>query len=117
MDTTDSKPEWLSKMQVAALEGEKEMIHQNSREAYHELDLSKRQTAILAIYKIFRRPLTDRQVLAWLFGSGRDMNQVRPRITELIALGLLEETGTTIDSYSRRTVRLVGLPAEQKEIF
>ncbi|KKL78080.1 hypothetical protein LCGC14_2028470 [marine sediment metagenome] len=94
------------------------MIHQNSREAYHELDLSKRQKIVYCAFIVASRPMTDRLALIALgYPSGGDMNKVRPRITELIAAGLLEEKGKTQDSVTGRTVRLVGLPAEQKEIF
>ena len=106
----------LPQVQIPPLEGEKEMIHPHSREAYQELDLGKRQRLIIEIYKERSCPLTDRQVLSWIFGvSYSDMNKVRPRITELIDKGVLEEKGKTTCAITGRTVRLVGL--KQPEAF
>ena len=96
------------------------MIHPNSRAAYDELDLGKRQTAVMEAYRDFGHGaiLTDRQVYESVTANRRgEMNFVRPRITELIKKGLLEEKGTTKDHVTGRTVRLVGLPEKQVEAF
>ena len=90
------------------------MIHPNSRAAYDELDLSKRQAGIYKVFKLHQKPMTDRVVLYARTGLFRgDMNAVRPRITELIQKGLLEEKGKTKDGITGRTVRLVGLIESQ----
>ena len=91
------------------------MIHENSREAYNELDLGKRQKDVLEVFKGYPGPWTDRAVMKALHRG--DMNQVRPRITELITMRLLEEKGKTRDYWTGRTVRLVGLPEKQMEVF
>ncbi len=94
------------------------MIHPNSREAYAELDISKRQGIILDIYKDGSQSYTDREILRLFHGSPHaDLNIVRPRITELLEMGLLIEKGKTTCGWTKRTVRLVGLPEKQIEVF
>ena len=89
------------------------MIHPNSLKAYDELDLGKRQAAVLEIYKTTGRCHTDRSVM---FNLGQlDPNACRPRISELIAKGVLEEKGKVTCPITGRTVRLVGL--KQLEVF
>ena len=83
-------------------------IHQNSREAFQELDLGKRQAAILEIYKRMPTCLTDRDVMFHM--EMFDMNAVRPRISEMLDRGMLEERGKVTCRVTGRTVRLVGLP-------
>ena len=67
-------------------------MHRNSLDAYREQSdegkLSKRCSEILTLYRQLGE-LTDRQVLK--ASTYNDMNQVRPRISELIDQGLLEE--------------------------
>ena len=85
-------------------------MHPNSLAAYREIRdrLSERKRfvayAILAAYGT----LTDREIAHKL--GCRDMNEVRPRITELVQdpdvpIG---EVGSVRDSTTGRTVRLVG---------
>lgn len=50
-------------------------------------------------------PTTDRRIMEGL--GFADMNTVRPRVTELLDLGLLEAVGSTNDHRTGKTVRLV----------
>lgn len=82
-------------------------VHANSVEAFHGLtDLPQRQREVLALYCV-AIPLTDREVSERL---GRELYTVRPRITELVAAGLLVEVGTSKDPVTARTVRTCALP-------
>lgn len=49
--------------------------------------------------------MTDREILKAL--NRRDLNEVRPRITELVQAGKLREVGHKYDEYSGRPVRMV----------
>lgn len=82
------------------------MIHANSLAAYHaeRLRLSDRAERVLG-YIANKGPSTDRQVMAGL-GFG-EPGAVRPRITELIDLGLLMEVGNTKCAITGKTVRIV----------
>ena len=80
------------------------LMHRNSIEAYEELrnSLNHRQDQILAL--IERKPhSTDREILANY--GGIEMNQVRPRITELIEKKLVKETGSKKCLVTKRKVR------------
>jgi chromosome condensin MukBEF MukE localization factor len=88
-------------------------MHINSINAYHE-ELPKLSKRASVIYNFFanthsrlERFYTDRQVKTIL--GFNDMNQVRPRITELIKLGLLEEVGKTKCPITCKMVRVVNL--------
>jgi hypothetical protein len=62
------------------------------------------------VFDVFKRkqaPLTDRQV-ANILGF-HDMNQVRPRISELKEAGALIEMGKMRDPFTGKTVRLLAL--------
>ena len=86
-------------------------IHQNSRESLRLLsDLGKRQKVIYAILAE-HGSLTDREVLEEM--GGRDMNQVRPRITELVGMGWAEEVGREDCPVTGRPVRRVRAITEQ----
>ena len=99
-------------------------MHENSLRAHRE----ERQSGAFAtraklIENMVResgRSLTDRQVRDAL--GFRDMNDVRPRINELIAKGVLEECGQVRDKETDKMVRLVrikvsdGAPV-QEELF
>ena len=92
--------------------------HANSLECYDEEKgaLSRRATAVLQVYRR-HGAMTDRQVLGVLGYS--DMNSVRPRVTELLAAGMVHECGTTTDQVTGKTVRLVQATpkAEQLELI
>lgn len=87
-------------------------MHDNSLDAYadDEAQLSDRATRILEIVRSAERPLTARQVLgAYCLELGvrhHDMNLVRPRISELVKDGWLEEAGKVKDAVTGKTVAL-----------
>lgn len=83
------------------------LIHENSVRSYHEVEKAKRHEEILATYRWWGKPLTDRQVKDLMHFD--DLNLCRPRITELIAMRRLKECGNVKDSKTHRTVRLVRL--------
>ena len=86
-------------------------MHQNSLLAYNQItNLSERHQKILRIYQNSPVPLTARDVLR-LFG-GYDMNQVRPRCSELIDMGLLREVADTKDRITGKSVRMVTVNTE-----
>jgi hypothetical protein len=98
------------------------MAHNNSIDSYYEIakSLGGKQ---FEVYRLFKsRPndsFTDRQVKETL--GKDDMNQVRPRINELIKKGLLYEAKDEKDSKTGRKVRSVKLLTEtnktQQELF
>lgn len=90
-------------------------IHQNSVDSFHQLDRESRCRIILKVYEKYVRPLTDREVARDL--GFRDMNSVRPRITEMIESGVLVEVGKVKDAVTHVSVRLVRikLPSENKQ--
>ena len=99
-------------------------IHPNSLKAYNEikLKLGARHRRILQIYHIANRPLTDREVKQ--LGRYDDMNEVRPRITELAdpeKFKRLVECGKVRDVITKKMVRQTRLrrPEEnlQPELF
>ncbi len=91
-------------------------MHVNSLSAYHtgqHETFSERELAILSTLKA-KRWATDRDLMTALGFS--DMNAVRPRITELIADGLIEEIGTTNDTTTGKRVRRIALrPMAQQQ--
>lgn len=84
-------------------------VHAHSVEAHAAVRETRaaRQEQIL---KVVREsgPLTDRQIRNVL--GLPDMNCVRPRINELLELGLLIERTATRDPETNRTVRTVDVP-------
>jgi hypothetical protein len=79
-------------------------LHQNSLAAYLSLDLGEREAAVLKTFCESPAPLTDREVMRRL--GFTDPNAVRPRCTDLVERGLLEECGTTQDPQTGKSVRL-----------
>jgi hypothetical protein len=63
--------------------------------------------AEIRCWLIAHGPATDRQIRDGLFGSGADMNMVRPRVTELLAIGSIIEEGRVADAATGMTVRVV----------
>lgn len=84
------------------------MIHENSIAAYHDADrkatAERRRDEILACLRSCG-PLTDREVRDTLHMG--DMNDVRPRITELIDDGYAHDVGTKRDPMTKKSVRIV----------
>lgn len=82
-------------------------MHDNSIEAYENLKpkLGERAERILRWMESKPTPMTDREVKDQM-GFG-DMNEVRPRITELVKHKLLHEVGKRKCPATNKTVRLV----------
>lgn len=93
-------------------------IHPNSHAAHGDLAatgaLSKRQAVIYAWLSAHPRPWTDREVAAHL--NFPDMNCVRPRITELVSMGLLTEVDSVRCPVAGKTVRRVAPVLQQGEL-
>lgn len=85
----------------------KKKLHENSLLAYEQElpKLTHRQQQILDICSDGRLR-TDRQIMNEL--GLPDMNNVRPRITELIKDGRITEMGKRVCPVTRKSVRLVG---------
>jgi hypothetical protein len=78
-------------------------VHRNSR---HRPDFGDRMRQIIDWLQE-HGPATDRQLC---YGLGfRDMNAVRPRVTELLDSFRLREVGETKDELTGRTVRLIAI--------
>ena len=94
------------------------MIHENSKEAYHKIKpelTGRRKEIYLAMLKTGRK-MTDREVKEQMGLS--DMNAVRPRITELIKSGHVEEVGNVRCPITAKTVRQVMVLNEmQMQLF
>jgi len=95
------------------------MMHDNSVGAFRNLNVTRRHKEILLIFQMYSRPLTDREVKT--LGGWEDMDDVRPRISELIALKILKQCGDVVDEITRKKVRIsrVVLESEksQEELF
>jgi hypothetical protein len=83
------------------------MIHEHSRKAYHEMlaTLTERQRVIYDYVQQNNLRLTDREIMRAL--DFNEPNQVRPRITELVQLGLFRECKPRKCDVTRKTVRVV----------
>jgi|11BtaG_2_1085332.scaffolds.fasta_scaffold07458_6 hypothetical protein len=88
-------------------------IHKNSKLSYEEIkhSLGDRQRAVLEAVE-YLRVATDRDVLNYLCLN--DMNQVRPRITELIKKGVVQEIGNVRCTTTDRQVRQIKILKEDK---
>ena len=97
------------------------MIHAHSIAAYREEQdagrISNRYGQIINV--IGDREMTDREIMKAL--GFTDPNTVRPRVTELIKAGILQEYGFTLDSETGKRVRVVRItpkaPGKQEELF
>lgn len=93
------------------------MIHDNSMSSYHSLEgLNKRCKMVVSALSDLG-VATDRRIKEHL--KLPDMNNVRPRVTELLKLGLLVECGDEVCDVTNKTVRKVKLstPTNQMELF
>jgi len=93
-------------------------VHTHSRESFEAIQaegkLSRRQAAILQWLLANPRSWTDREIAA---GMGyTEMNAVRPRITELVAQGILEESGSIRCPVTGKRVRRVRPVFAQSEL-
>ena len=93
-------------------------MHANSLAAYREERpvLSKRAADVLEVVRMFG-PLTDREIVDTL--GYRDMNAIRPRVTELIDARLLVEHDRVRCQVTGKTVRRVKArePGEQMTLL
>jgi hypothetical protein len=93
------------------------MIHNNSLASYGELDgLNKRCRMVVSALSDLG-VATDRGVKEHL--NLPDMNNVRPRVTELLKLGIVVESGSELCEVTKKTVRKVKLAVQtdQMEMF
>jgi hypothetical protein len=83
-------------------------MHEHSLEVYRdEFDKLGKRAKVIAVCVAQSAGLTDRQVMERL--NFWDMNQVRPRITELVKLRVLEEIGDTVDHKTGHRCRVVAV--------
>lgn len=75
------------------------------RESHGKTDKKTRKDQILTALKA--GPMTARCVMQVLGYS--DLNSVRPRLTELVQEGIVEETGVLWDEVSKRNVAVYAL--------
>ena len=93
------------------------MIHDNSKSSYGQLDgLNKRCKMVVSALSDLGMA-TDRKIKDYL--RLPDMNNVRPRVTELIKHGIIVECGVEICDVTDKTVRRVRLASKtnQMELF
>ena len=82
--------------------------HPNSKEALENVyNLSSKHMQVYLVYRQNTKPLTDRQVKEKL--GLDDMNEVRPRISELLKENILTEFKNVKDEKTGKTVRTVSL--------
>ena len=91
-------------------------IHQNSAEAYQELEafLIGRKKEVYEWLQA-NGQATDREIKVGL--GYDDMNAIRPRISELVEIGLIKEVGRVLDKKTLRRVRIVKTEPCQKGLF
>lgn len=75
----------------------------HSYRSIRTVNTESREALVLSVYKSKGTPLTDREVMEAL--EMHDPNMVRPRITRLIAKGILKETGSRQCPSTNRLVR------------
>lgn len=92
--------------------------HEHSLDSYSELradgNLSKRQALIMQWLSAKGKALTDREIATGMHFP--DMNCVRPRVTELVQMGLLHEYSSVICPVTRKRVRTVATFEPQMEL-
>lgn len=91
------------------------IMHTNSLQAYCTVRKCQRKRIILNLFEECRCGMTDREVMETL--GYKDMNAIRPRITELLKEGALQEWGNKKDSLTLRRVRVVGMRPLQQELL
>lgn len=72
--------------------------------------------ALIAEWVAAHGPATDREIARGLFGAGADMNLVRPRVSELLAAGVMREAGCVCDSETGARVRRVEMQNRFEEV-
>lgn len=95
--------------------GNRLSMHDNSLEAYESIraTLKGRQLEIWQI--LWKTPhMTDREILMAI--GGTEMNQVRPRITELLKKDLIRETGSRICFHTGKKCRTLALKKQKPQM-
>jgi len=91
-------------------------MHANSLAAYREeIERLKGRARQVFDYVALHGRSTDRQIMVGL--AFTDPNMVRPRISELVKMGLLIECGGRRDPATGKRVRQVDIPANQPDLF
>lgn len=89
------------------------MIHQHSIDAYHsERPRSSRRLDSVIAWLELHPKQTDREIVEGL--GYRDMNAVRPRVTEGIDAGRIVEVGEKVCPVTGKTVRIVDLSLNER---
>lgn len=79
------------------------MITQETRsESYHKTDKQTRYNLILSVLKKTNKPLTARQIAYRL--NFKDLNAVKPRLTELVLLNKVKVCNKAYDGLTQRRV-------------
>ena len=102
---------------IIIIENNNNMIHDNSVASYGQLEgLNKRCRMVVSALSDLGMA-TDRRLKEHL--NLPDMNNVRPRVTELLKLGIVVECGAEVCDVTNKTVRKVKLATEtnQMELF
>jgi hypothetical protein len=81
------------------------MTHPNSSESLKRVDKETRHRQILDTLEREAGPMTDRMIKNYL--GLKDMNDVRPRINELLESGKIRESASETCRETGRTVRTV----------
>lgn len=90
----------------------KTQVHTNSIEAYHGIDLTKRQAEVVRALQVLKQA-TDEQIANYLDVG---INRVTGRITELKAKGIIIEMAAVMGEYNKR-VRVNRLANFEEELF
>ncbi len=78
-------------------------LHANSIAALQSLRIAERNVVVLATYADSAVPLTDREAMAIMGAS--EKNMVSPRVTELVRDGYLYEVDSVKCGVTKKTVR------------
>ena len=91
-------------------------IHDNSIQTFYETEQerAKRAADVYEAFVRMGRPVSDREVMDAL--GYRDMNAVRPRITEMIDAGELIEVGKVRDHVTGRRVRITKIREREAQM-
>jgi hypothetical protein len=84
--------------------------HENSLAGHDAIavELRGRRAEVMAWLRS-HGPSTDREIAHGMFGESADMNQVRPRVTELLDARMLREVDRVRDAVTGMTVRRVAV--------
>ena len=94
-------------------------MHTNSLIAHKEITKTgQRKTRRDLVQEVYQAQdkLTDRMVLNVLFPGSDDCNKVKPRISELLLMGLLEECGKIRCPITGKQVRLVKVAGDTNQV-